>query len=144
MNLEQIRKMAQEDIPMDKTELDIESMKTPQLHNKYLVLFTDEKLLLTKLNSELKILERNKWLYYTGKMSQEQLEEHDWEPFDLNILKTDIDRFMQADNDIITLSNKVALQKEKVNYLENIIKIINNRQWSIRSTIDWLKFTNGT
>ena len=77
-------------------------------------------------------------------MSQEQLEEHDWEPFDLNILKTDIDRFMQADNDIITLSNKVALQKEKVNYLENIIKIINNRQWSIRSTIDWLKFTNGT
>ena len=144
MNLEQIRKMAQEDIPMDKTELDIESMKTPQLHNKYLVLFTDEKLILTKLNSELKILERNKWLYYTGKMSQEQLEEHDWEPFDLNILKTDIDRFMQADNDIITLSNKVALQKEKVNYLENVIKIINNRQWSIRSTIDWLKFTNGT
>ena len=144
MNLEQIRKMAQEDIPMDKTELDVESMKTPQLHNKYLVLFTDEKLILTKLNSELKILERNKWLYYTGKMSQEQLEEHDWEPFDLNILKTDIDRFMQADNDIITLSNKVALQKEKVNYLENVIKIINNRQWSIRSTIDWLKFTNGT
>ena len=77
-------------------------------------------------------------------MSQEELEEHGWEPFDLNILKTDIDRFMQADSDIITLSNKVAFQKEKVNYLENVIKIINNRQWSIRSTIDWLKFTNGT
>ena len=136
--------MAQEDIPMDKTELDVESMKTPQLHNKYLILYTDEKLILTKLNSELKVLERNKWLYYTGKMSQEQLEEYGWEPFDLNILKTDIDRFMQADGDIITLSNKVALQKEKVNYLENVVKIINNRQWSIRSTIDWLKFTNGT
>ena len=119
-------------------------MKTPQLHNKYLILYTDEKLILTKLNSELKVLERNKWLYYTGKMSKEQLEEYGWEPFDLNILKTDIDRFMQADGDIITLSNKVALQKEKVNYLENVIKIINNRQWSIRSTIDWLKFTNGT
>ena len=144
MNLDQIRKMAQEDIPMDKTELDVESMKTPQLHNKYLILYTDEKLILTKLNSELKVLERNKWLYYTGKMSQEQLEEYGWEPFDLNILKTDIDRFMQADGDIITLSNKVALQKEKVNYLENVVKIINNRQWSIRSTIDWLKFTNGT
>ena len=144
MTLDELKKMVSEDIIIDDTELDLESLKTPQLHNKYLVLFTDEKLILTKLNSELKILERNKWLYYTGKMSQEQLEEHDWEPFDLNILKTDIDRFMQADNDIITLSNKVALQKEKVNYLENIIKIINNRQWSIRSTIDWLKFTNGT
>lgn len=136
--------MAQQDIPMDKTELDVESMRTPQLHNKYLIVYTDEKLILTKFNSELKVLERNKWLYYTGKMSHEQLQEHGWEPFDLNVLKTDIDRFMQADSDIITLSNKVALQKEKVNYLENIIKIINNRQWSIRSTIDWLKFTNGT
>tara|TARA_R110002020_G_scaffold141359_4_gene313027 strand:- start:4363 stop:4797 length:435 start_codon:yes stop_codon:yes gene_type:complete len=144
MNLDQIRKMAQQDIPMDKTELDVESMRTPQLHNKYLIVYTDEKLILTKFNSELKVLERNKWLYYTGKMSHEQLQEHGWEPFDLNVLKTDIDRFMQADSDIITLSNKVALQKEKVNYLENIIKIINNRQWSIRSTIDWLKFTNGT
>jgi hypothetical protein len=77
-------------------------------------------------------------------MSQEQLEERNWEPFDLNILKTDIDRFMDSDEDIIRLSNKILLQKEKVNYLENVIKIINNRQWSIRSTIDWVRFTNGS
>lgn len=144
MTLDEIRKKVSTDLPMDKTELDIESMKTPQLHNKYLIFHGDEKLILGKMQSDINVLRRDKWLYYTGKMSQEQLEEKNWEPFDLNILKTDIDRFMDSDEDIIRLSNKILLQKEKVNYLENVIKIINNRQWSIRSTIDWVRFTNGS
>ncbi len=144
MTLDEIRKKVSTDLPMDKTELDIESMKTPQLHNKYLIFHGDEKLILGKMQSDINVLRKDKWLYYTGKMSQEQLEEKNWEPFDLNILKTDIDRFMDSDEDIIRLSNKILLQKEKVNYLENVIKIINNRQWSIRSTIDWVRFTNGS
>ena len=144
MTLDEIRQYVSKDIPMDKTELDVESMKTPQLHNKYLIFHSDEKLILGKMQSDLNVLKRDKWLYYTGKMSQEQLDERNWEPFDLNILKTDIDKFLDSDEDLIRLSNKILLQKEKVNYLENVIKIINNRQWSIRSTIDWLKFTNGT
>ena len=143
MTIDELRTMASVDLTMDKTELDIESMKTPQLHNKYLILFGDEKLILGKYTSDLNVLRRNKWLYYTGKLSREQLEDFGWEPFDLNILKTDIDKFMDADEDIILLSNKILLQKEKVNYLEGVVKIINNRQWSIRSSIDWLKFTQG-
>ena len=143
MTIDELRNMATADLKMDKTELDIESMKTPQLHNKYLILFGDEKLILGKYTSDLNVLRRNKWLYYTGKLSREQLEDFGWEPFDLNILKTDINKFMDADEDIILLSNKILLQKEKVSYLEGVVKIINNRQWSIRSSIDWLKFTQG-
>jgi len=143
LTLDELRNMAKKDLVMDETELDIESMKTPQLHNKYLILFSDEKLILGKMESDINQLKRDKWLYYTGKMSQEELNDSNWEPFSLNILKTDIDRFMLADDDIIHSTNKILLQREKVNYLENVIKIINNRQWSIRSTIDWLKFTSG-
>ena len=143
MTLDEIRKYVNKDIPMDKTELDVESMKTPQLHNKYLIIYTDEKLILGKIQSDLYKLKKYKWLYYTGKMSQEELDERGWETFDLNILKTDIDKFLNSDDDIIKLSNRILLQKEKVEYLESIIKIINNRQWSIRAAIDWLKFTSG-
>ena len=143
MNMEELRLMVRGDLVMDKTELDIESMKTPQIHNKYLVLYSDEKLILGKLESDLNILKRDKWLYYTGKMSPEQLEDRGWDTFDLNILKTDIDKFLGADEDLIRLTNRILFQKEKVNYLESVIKIINNRQWNIRAAIDWLKFTNG-
>ena len=144
MNLNDIRLMVNNDMKIDETELDMESMKTPQLHNKYLILFTDEKLILGKLQSDMNVLKRKKWLYYTGKMSKEELDNEGWESFDLNILKTDIDKFLESDNDIITIKNKLLLQQEKVNYLESVIKIINNRQWNIRAAIDWLKFTNAS
>jgi hypothetical protein len=143
MTLDELRAMIKRDLTMDQTELDIESMKTPQLHNKYLILYMDEKLILGKYESDLNILKKEKWLYYTGKMSQEELDERNWEPFDLVVLKTDIDKFLNSDEDIIKISNKILFQREKVNYLENVVKIVNNRQWSIRSVIDWLKFTNG-
>ena len=144
MNLEDIRRLVGKDLKMDETELDLESMKTPQLHNKYLIIFTDEKLILGKLKSDFNVLKKNKWLYYTGKLSREELDDMGWETFDLNILKSDIDKFLDADEDLITIVNKILLQQEKVNYLESIIKTINNRQWYICSAIDWLKFTNAT
>ena len=143
MTLDEIRQMASKDLKIDETELDKESLITPQIHNKYLILFTDEKLITEKLEGDFKMMHRDKWLYYTGKMSQEELDERNWEPFDLNILKTDIEKFLYADEDMIKLSHRLALQNEKVKYLESVIKIINNRQWYIRSAIDWMKFTQG-
>ena len=49
MNLNEIREMVSNDIIIDETNLDQESLKTPQLHNKYLIFFSDEKLILKKL-----------------------------------------------------------------------------------------------
>tara|TARA_R100001015_G_C4628210_1_gene188258 strand:+ start:947 stop:1381 length:435 start_codon:yes stop_codon:yes gene_type:complete len=144
MNLDEIRRNVSKDITMDKTELDMESMKTPQLHNKYLIMYTDEKLVLGKLESDYKKLRKNKWLYYTGKMSQEELDYLGWEPFALSLLKTDIDRFIESDDEIILHENKILLQKEKVEYLKSVVGIVTNRQWLIRSTIDWIKFTQGS
>ena len=144
MNLDEIRKSVSKDITMDKTELDMESMKTPQLHNKYLILYTDEKLVLGKMETDYKKLRKDKWLYYTGKMSQEELDNRGWEPFALSLLKTDLDRFIDSDDDIILQENKILLQREKVEYLKSVVGIVTNRQWLIRSTIDWIKFTQGS
>lgn len=143
MDMNDLFDMVKKDLEIDKTELDTESLRTPQLHNKYLILFSEEKLKLEQLLSERKIKRKDKWLYYTGKMSQEELEEHNWEPFDLSILKTDVERFIDADSDIIKLGAKVTIQKELVAYLESIVKIISNRQWNIRAALDWIKFTQG-
>ena len=144
MTLDDIKTMVSVDMEMDKTELDKEALIIPQLHNKYLNIMTDEKLLMAKLENEMKALKKFKWLYYTGKLSEEELTYYDVEPFQLNILKQDIDKFLDSDDDMITLSNKIAYQKQKIDYLESTIKMISNRQWLIRSAIDWIKFTNGT
>jgi hypothetical protein len=143
MNLDELKVMIKKDLDIDQTALDAESSRTPQLHNKYLVMFMDEKLKLKRMNSELSVLRKNKWLYYTGRMSQEELTQFGWEPFELNILKTEADDMIESDADYIKASEKVNFQEEKVNYLESVIKIVQNRQWQIRAMIDWLKFTQG-
>jgi hypothetical protein len=143
MNLDELKVMIKKDLDIDQTALDAESSRTPQIHNKYLVMFMDEKLKLKRMNNELSVLRRNKWLYYTGRMSQEELTQFGWEPFELNILKTEADDMIESDIDYIKASEKVNFQEEKVNYLESVIKIVQNRQWQIRAMIDWLKFTQG-
>lgn len=143
MDISEIRKLVAEDMPIDDTELDIESMTIPQLHSKYLNFYLDEKLVLQKLNSDYYRLKKTKWEYYTGKLDGEQLQEYGWEPFQFKILKQDIDLYMDSDEDLQKLSNKVAYQKEKINYLDSILKSINNRQWNIRNAIEWRKFING-
>jgi hypothetical protein len=143
MNLSDYRNHAEKDLLIDETQLDTESLKTPQIHSKYLNFLTDEKLSLYKLQHEYKVLRRKKWLYYTGKISQEELEEEGWEPFQLNVLKTDIDKFLDSDENLQFIEMKIKYKESVVDYLQDVIKIINNRQWNIRSAIDWLKFTNG-
>ena len=131
------------DLQLDETNLDGESLRTPQLHNKYLMVLLRLKNKKEKINNELKVLYKDKWLYYTGKMSEEELASRGWEAFELNVLRNDLDRLIDADKDIIEKQSKYNEISHLVDYIENVVKVISNRQWSIRSAIDWQKFTNG-
>lgn len=143
MNFEDLKKMAAEDAKIDGTELDIESIKIPQLHNKYLSMMQDEKLTLRHMISKQSTLIRLKWEYYTGKMSEEDLRHHGWQPFQLNILKKDVDIYMEGDTDLNLLKDKIAYQEAKLQFLEEIIKELNARAWKIKNAIEWRKFTSG-
>ena len=143
MSIDHLREMVSVDIKIDETDLTTESLKTPQLHNKYLVLYENSKLELQKLQFQEKTLKRDKWLYYTGKMGDDDLNRKNWEPFDHNILKTDIPMFLDADPDIQQIKAKISLQVSIATYLESVIKIIVGRQWNIKSAIEWIKFTQG-
>jgi hypothetical protein len=143
MRLEQIREMVERDIPIDKTELGDESARIPQLHNKYLNLFHDERLVLSKMNADFNVLRKNKWEWMTGKLSQEQLAALGWEPFQIRIMRQDLELYMDADADLNEAQAKIALQKEKTEYLESLLKAINQRHWVIRNAIEWRKFTQG-
>ena len=70
MRFDDIRSMVSKDMVIDDSELDIESLKIPQLHNKYINLFHDERILLRKLEADKRELIRDKWEFYSVKMSQ--------------------------------------------------------------------------
>ena len=56
MNLEEIQELVDKDLKINDSELDLESIKTPQIHNKYMKLLTKFKLMLSRNESEFHIL----------------------------------------------------------------------------------------
>ena len=145
MKLEEIQESWSSDSQIDDTELDNESLKIHELHHKYFRIFSDEKLKLVRMYSKQKELRRLKWLYYTGKLDQETLENLEWHVFDLDIKKnrSDLEMFIESDKDILELSEKISYQKEKIEYLESIIKSLNTRGFQIKNAIEWKRFTMG-
>jgi hypothetical protein len=143
MDLEELKNHITKDSQVDSTELGTEAIRIPQIHGKYLNLLSDFKLLLTKYQNEYAIQRLRKWKIYTGKASQEELESWKEEPFDLDILKTDVEKFLEGDENLIKLKSKIAVQEVKVKMVEEFLKALNNRNFTIKSAIDWQKMMNG-
>jgi len=143
MTLDEIRIEIEQDMVLDQSALDIESLKIPKMHGKYLNFLMNERLVQRKIESDYSVLLREKWEYYTGKMSKEQLDSRGWQPFSLKILRQDIDLYLNSDQDLIRLQQKKQYQKEKVSLLEEVVKELNTRHWKIRNAIDWRKFVGG-
>ena len=140
MDLNELQNDVDRDLKIDDTELDLESIRTPQLHNKYLKLYTKYSLQLKKAQDDYKILYRSKWEYYTGKADPDVYQE---KPFDLKILKADVAIYLDSDKEIQELGQKEAYIQAVVTYLEKILREINNRNWTIRNTLEWKKFIHG-
>ena len=143
MNLEDLKLNISKDALVDSSELGNEAIKTPQLHSKYLCLHADFKLILCKQVNDLAILKLRKWKIFTGKASREELEAWGEDPNGLTLLKTDVEKFIEADPKVIELKSKVAVTEVKLRIVEDFLKSLNNRNFMIKSAIDWQKMMNG-
>ena len=99
MNFDELQEIAHKDMKLDETNLDIESLKIPELQHKYLKFFSNYNLLSKKAESDYKILYRKKWEFYSGKNES---------PFPLKILKQDISIYLESDEELIELKNKLT------------------------------------
>lgn len=142
MKLEEIEALWEEDVKIDRTALDEESLKIPYLHNKYYKIYLREKVQLKAEQNSVAQFYKLKHEYYTGKLSQSECKELGWEPFQF-VLKGDIQVYLDADKELADKLIKASVQKEKVDFLENIIKTLNNRGYLIKNAIDFRKFSNG-
>jgi hypothetical protein len=143
MKLDDIIAAWKSDCKIDKTDLANESLKTPNLHAKYYEWYTKENLLLSQSEHEYHKLYKLKTQYYSGKLTQDELDELGWAQHDLLVIKQDLDKYIDADDDVIKMLLKLALQKEKVDALKEIIKCLHSRPFAIKNAIEVLKFENG-
>jgi hypothetical protein len=126
--------------------LDESSRQTPQLHSKYLSLLTQAKLQVKRVEMQQKTLLKDKWLYYNGKLSKEEIEEKGWDfdPFKgLKILKGEMDYYYDADVDIQKSEEKVQYWKTITETLTEIVDNIKWRHQTIGNMIRWRMFEAG-
>ena len=143
MTLDQMMEEWRLDATVDSTELGIASLKIPELHSKYLKIYFDERRKLKALEFQSKDLSLKKYEYYNGKLSQEELDELNWEPFVKRLMKNEVDMYLDSDKDIIQNNMRIINQKEKLAFLEEVIKNLNQRNFQIKNAIEWKKFTQG-
>lgn len=143
MKIEQIVEEWSKDLQIDQTDLSSESSNIPKLHNKYYLYYVNEGMQLRKMRTDYKKFIKLKTEYYRGELGPEELRQYGWDPQPLKILKTEIQNYVEADDDVIERSLRIGAQEYKVNYIEEIIRQINNRGYQLKTILDFEKFRTG-
>ena len=138
---DELKSEAREDLAIVRLEnLDQESYKNQNIKPKWLEYKSRFELLKTKAHIKYTNLYREKWVYYGGKSDAKV---YAAKPFDIRVMKTDLQMYIQSDDDILRLQNKIGYYESCVDYCKGVIKSIDNRGWDIRNATDWKKFEAG-
>ena len=141
MNLEQIQEMWQKDSVIDPDNLHDESLKIPQLHSKYYTIYNTITLLREKARESYNRIRLERHNYYTGKAPAETYVD---EPFPYKVREKDaIQRHMDADEKMSTITMKIKYYDVTLKFLEEIIRNVSNRTYQIKNAIEWQQFQSG-
>jgi hypothetical protein len=141
MTLEEIQDMWQRDSVIDPDNLHEESLKISQLHSKYYTIYNTITLLREKARETYNRIRLERYNYYTGKAPAEVYIE---EPFPYKVREKDaIQRHMDADERLNKIDLKIRYYDIMLKFLEEIIKTVSNRNYSIKNAIDWNRFQSG-
>ena len=140
MNIDELKAELEKDLKMDMENLHNEAILVPAQHGKWLGFAMDESGKLAALRSKHKKMKLRKWNYYLGRGTAE---EYKARPFQLKVLKNEVQQYIDADEDIRSIEDRIAAKEALVNFLEGAVRAITNKQWNIKNAIEFLKFKNG-
>lgn len=147
MTLEDVLVMWKDDSVIDEINLDETSIKSAKLHAKYLELLSISKLRLRKKEMEFDAMKKDKWVYFEGKMTKDQMDERGWkyDPFNggTKPMKSNMDYYYKSDSDLARLQAQIDYQKTLIDTLIDIMDNIKWRHQNIRNIIDWKRFVSG-
>lgn len=137
--------MWETDCQINDDHLDRESIKTPNLHAKYLRILMEFKLKLSSLELEYKTMRQKKFRYYRGEMGRDELNDLGWNQWQgTKPLKNEMDEFLEGDADLNKISVKCEYIKHMISAVESIMAQIKGRDWVIRNAITWKQFISGS
>lgn len=141
MTLDDIKSMWEKDAQMDMDNLHDESLKIPQLHQKYYTIYTTIKLLRQKALDTYSKVRLERYNYYSGKAPAEVYVE---EPFPYKVRdKESMSMHMDADDKVVKAKIRIEVYNTMIEYLEDILKMVHARGYQIKNSVDFLRFQAG-
>lgn len=129
-----------EELLKQSEDLEFESYRIPKIHNQLNVLILEISKKLNRLNKKYNKLLKEKWLYYSGKASNDVYKEN---PFGLKILKADLPIFLQSDDELSELAIQLEDLKSDQKFIEECLKQLNQRNFQHKIIIEDRKFKAG-
>ena len=140
-DLDTIQKMWEEDSKIDVDNLHTESLNIPSLHAKYFDIYNNIILLKKKAEQQKKNIRHERYEYFTGKADPDVYIDN---PFPKKIRdKETLQKYLDADEKLSSVCLKVEYYDTMLNYLESILKVIQNRTFQIKNAIEFIRFTAG-
>jgi hypothetical protein len=133
-----------EDCNINRNKIAEESLNTAKLHQKYLTLLLQIKTKMLKTEMDFNTLKLDKYRYFRGEMTKEELAERGWVQYQgLKPLKSDMEFVLEHDTEVGKMNIKIQYMRNMVYQLESILNSIKGRDWAIRNHIEWQKFQAG-
>lgn len=140
-DLDMIQKMWEQDCKIDIDNLHTESLNIPTLHAKYFDLYNNILLLKKKAEQQKKNIRHQKYEYFTGKADPDVYVEN---PFPKKIRdKETLQGYLDSDEKLSQVSLKVEYYETMLSYIDSILKMISNRTYQIKNSIDYMRFQSG-
>lgn len=141
IDLEKIQEMWEKDAKIDSDNLHIESLNIPVLHAKYFDLYNTIVLLRKKAEQQKKNIHHERYEYFSGKADPEVYVEN---PFPKKIRdKETMQKYLDADDKLSSINMKICYYDTMLYYLESVLKVIQNRTYQIKNSIEFLRFNAG-
>ena len=144
MNIEEIQDAWEADSAIDDNYLGEASTGTPKLHAKYIKLLIGTKLKHTKYKTDYNVVRKNKFRYYRGELSRQELQDLGWEQWQgVKPLKNEMDEFLSGDDDLNKMGVRIEYLEAMIYLLESILGQIKARDYQIKNGISWKQFLSG-
>jgi hypothetical protein len=143
MTLNELFELWKHDSRINPTSLQHEALNISRLHCTYYQILSNERMCLKALELAHKALHLAKYEFYVSG-DTEATRSKGWKlPPKGCVLKNEVAMYLDADVNINESLLIIFSAREKVNVLEDILKILHNRSYLIRSAIDFVKFQAG-
>jgi len=132
MNIEQLKKELTEDLAINASKLDYDSIQTPYLISKWLGYIFDEQMNFKKVHNTL------------ASKKVAVFEHHTFERNGRVDRRDILETYIPGDVEIQYIENKLEIIEQKINMMERAVKSLEQRSFIIKNAIEWKQFMKGT